>query len=80
MLTNSVEICILDKQAIELSLGLLQLQVVGCAGNNWLSQKAAMERIASKRFAHWEWRCNSKRALFPQYIADLDTGDCLVLR
>jgi hypothetical protein len=74
-----MEICIFDKQAFELGLDVLQLQVVGCTKGNWTAQKAAMERVASKRFSRWEWRCDPQ-CLFPRYIADIDTGDCLILR
>lgn len=75
---SKIEICLLDRQAVELSLSLLQLQVVGLSTST--NRKATMERIASRRFIHWVWRANAKRELYPEYIADLDTGDCLVCR
>jgi hypothetical protein len=73
------EICLIDQHALNTCTNIFELPAVCVVNASARSQKKAMEKIAKDKFKRWEWRCNAKH-LYPMYIADLDTGACLILR
>jgi hypothetical protein len=75
-----MEICIIDREALDKSLRLLQLRCVATTGSIWLIQERHMEALANQMFKRWTWKVITPHGLFPLGIVDIDTGDCLILR
>lgn len=75
-----MEICVIDREALDKSLTLFQLRSLATTGYSWTCYKHDMEALASNMFKHWTWKVIFPHGLYPLGIVDLDTGDCLILR